>query len=84
MKKMKVVKKEGYDYTLEFEGKEYIKNIEFYDVDVEVGDYIFLNDNMLNEKNMFTYGPVKKDATIEDAIKIVKDDKEIILQRYYG
>ncbi len=84
MKKMKVVKKEGYDYTLEYKREKYIKNIEFYGVDVEVGDYLLLNDNMLNEKNMFTYGPVKKDATIEDAIKIIKEDKEIILQRYYG
>ena len=84
MKRLKIIKKEGYDYTLEYDGHEYIKNINFYDIDVNIGDYIYLNDDLLNEKNVFTFGPVKKGVTIEDAIKIVKGDKEIILQRYYG
>ena len=73
MQKVKVVGKDNYDYILEGAKKEIYKiNIEFYDVTVDVGDYIYLDDKVLEEVN------------VEDLIKIVKGNDEIYLQRYYG
>lgn len=86
MKKVKVINIEDkYVLTLEdLDNKVYKKNIEFWDLKINIGDYIYIDDNVLEEANIYTYGPLLKDANVEDLIKIVKDDKEIYLQRYYG
>lgn len=85
MKKVKVIKVDNYVITLEDNNKkEYIKNIEFYDIDLKEGDIIYISDEVLEEDNIYTYGPVKEDATMDDLIKIIKEDKSIYLQRYYG
>lgn len=74
-----------YFYTLLDENKnEYKKNFEFYDTTVNIGDYIYLDDSILKEENMYTYGPIIENNEIEDLIKIIHNDKEIYLQRYYG
>ena len=85
MKKVKVIKVDNYVITLEDNNKkEYIKNIEFYNIDLKEGDIIYISDEVLEEDNIYTYGPVKEDATMDDLIKIIKEDKRIYLQRYYG
>lgn len=84
MKKVKVTNIDNYMITLENNNKKYIKNIEFYDINLKEGDIIYISDEVLEEDNIYTYGPVKKDAKLEDLIKITKEDKSIYLQRYYG
>ena len=84
MKKVQVVKINNYIYTLEDNNKLYDINIEFQDTEVNVGDYIFIDDKVLEEANIYTYGPIIENNDLEDIIKIVKDDKEIFLQRYFG
>lgn len=86
MKKVKVVNIEDkYVLTLEdTDNKRYRRNIEFYDIDINVGDYIYISDQILEEDNLYTYGPIEDKTDVEDLIKIVKEDKEIYLQRYYG
>lgn len=85
MKKVKVISIDNYIYTFEDKDqKKYIKNIEFQDTEINIGDYIYISKEVLEEDNIYTYGPVTKDAKLEDLIKIKKDDKDIYLQRYYG
>jgi len=84
VKKVQVVKINNYIYTLEDNNKLYDINIEFQDTEVNVGDYIFIDDKVLEEANIYTYGPIIENNDLEDIIKIVKDDKEIFLQRYFG
>ena len=85
MKKVKVTNIDNYLITLEdINKKQYIRNIEFYDIKINVGDIIYISDDVLNEENLYTYGPIQEDATMNDLIKIVKEDKEVYLQRYYG
>ena len=85
MKKVKVIKASKYDYVLEDNNKkQYNINIEFYDTEVNEGDIIFVDDKVLEETNLYAYGPLLEEANIEDLIKIVKDGKDIYLQRYYG
>ena len=62
----------------------YIKNIEFYDVKLNIGDYIYISDDVLKETNIYTYGPIIENAREEDIIKILSNDKEIYLEIYYG
>lgn len=85
MKKLKVIEINEYLYTLEDSDKKtYIRDIEFYDTKVEVGDYIYADEILINETNIYVYGPIIEKNNIEDLIKIVHNDKEIYLQRYYG
>lgn len=86
MKKVKVTNIENkYLLTLEdSNNKIYKKNIEFYDININVGDYIYIDDQVLAEANIYTYGPIVEEPNVDDLIKIVKDGKDIYLQRYYG
>lgn len=85
MKKVTVIEINGYIYTLEDEdNKRYKINIEFYDTKIDIGDIIYLNEKVLKETNLYAYGPINERAKIDDLIKIVKNDKNIYLQRYYG
>jgi len=58
VKKVQVVKINNYIYTLEDNNKLYDINIEFQDTEVNVGDYIFIDDKVLEEANIYTYGPI--------------------------
>ena len=86
MKILKVVSKNYYDYTLLDEnGKRYDKNIEFYSVNVNIGDFLCLPESILEEVNIFTYGPVQSNNVMaNDIIKVVSGDRQLFLQRYYG
>ena len=79
MKKVKVIKANKYDYVLEDNNKkQYNINIEFYDTEVNEGDIIFVDDKVLEETNLYAYGPLLEEANVEDLIKIVKDNKVIV------
>lgn len=90
MEKLKIIKKDKYDYTLEGNnGKIYTLNIEFYGLeeDPKINDYIYMSDKILKEKNLFSFGIINNNninIKEEDLIKIVSDNKEYYLQRYYG
>ena len=85
MKKVKVIKIDGYDYLLEdSDGNQYEMNIQFYDTKVEVGNLIYISGKVLKEPNIYSYGPIEEKPDDEDIIKIIQGDKEIYLQRYYG
>ncbi len=85
MKKVTVIEINGYIYTLEDEdNKRYEINIEFYDTKIDIGDIIYLNEKVLKETNLYSYGPIIENNDVEDLIKIVKNNKNIYLQRYYG
>ena len=86
MKKVQILEiEDNYLYTLrDNDNKIYKKNIEFYDTEVSIGDYIYLDDKILNEVNIFAYGPIIENNEVEDLIKLIHNGKEIYLQRYYG
>ena len=85
MKKVQVIEIDKYNYTLkDDDGNIYEKNMEFYNTTINVGDYIYISKNVLNEINSYTYGPIIENNDVEDLIKIIHNDKNIYLQRYYG
>ena len=85
MIKVRVIEVNDFDYVLEDNNKKrYNINIEFYDTTVNVGDIIYIDEKVLKETNLYAYGPLLEEARAEDLIKIVKDNKDIYLQRYYG
>lgn len=85
MKKVKLVKIGDYNlYTFSDGKNEYKKNIFFEDFKPSVGDILFFPNKVLEEINLFTYGPLLKDTKAEEAIKIIHDGKEIFMSRYYG
>lgn len=87
MKRVRIINKNRYDYTLEDDdNKKYVLNIEFYQAELNVGDYIYISDKVLKEKNLFAFGPLTEDKNIieDDIIKVVQGNKEFYLQRYYG
>ena len=87
MKKVKITNINNYVVTFkDTDDKEYKKNIEFQDTEISEGDIIYISEEILDEDNIYTYGPLTNLENIEldDVIKIIKDDKEIYLQRYYG
>lgn len=86
MKKVQILEiEDNYLYTLrDNDNKIYKKNIEFYDTEVNVGDSIYLDDQILKEVNIFAYGPIIENNEVEDLIKLINNGKEIYLQRYYG
>ena len=86
MIKLKVVEVNNYSYTLEdVNSQKYFLNIEFYDFEVKAGDYLEVPNLLLEEKNLFAFGPIKSQINKEDIVKVIKpDSKEYFLERYYG
>lgn len=89
MKALKIEKINEYDYLfVDKNKKKYSLNIEFYtEKKPTVGDTIYFDDEILEEKNIFAFGDFYKDLNVEekDIIKVVKSDGvEYYLQRYYG
>ena len=82
---------EPYAYILSDNTKEYRVHLEFLGLEKkpEVGDYLYLSENMINELNNYTFGLIggiyaKKKDIKDDIIKVVGKDYEYYLQRYYG
>ena len=85
MIKVKVANVDNYFYTLEDKDhKTYTINIEFYETKIDVGDIIYIDEKVLKEPNLYAYGPLLEEASVEDLVKITKNGKDIYLQRYYG
>lgn len=82
---------EPYAYILSGEDKEYRLHLEFLGLEKKptVGDYLYLPENIINEQNNYTFGLIggiyaKKKDIKDDIIKVVGNDYEYYLQRYYG
>ena len=82
---------EPYAYILSDNTKEYRVHLEFLGLEKkpEVGDYLYLPENIINEPNNYTFGLIggiytKKKDIKDDIIKVVGKDYEYYLQRYYG
>lgn len=92
MKTLKIIKKDGYNYILEDENKNlYNLNLEFYSVETpKENNYLLMNEYLLEENVPLSFGPLSgkygREVTEgdKDLIKIITEDKEIILKRYYG
>ncbi len=85
VKKLRVINKNGYLYKLEDINKRIYKlNIEFINADVNEDDYILLPEKILEEKNIYTYGPIIAKDDINEYIVITNNGNETYLQRYYG
>ena len=99
MTKLKIIKKEGFIYTLkDNKEREYVLNIEFHDIskDPEVGDSIsisaeLLNTNYAGYSTCYTFGSLESEygkTEIKlndiDVIILETEDKEIYLKRLYG
>ena len=84
MKKVEVKKIDDYNYTLSDEKEDYIKNIEFIDTNIEVGDYLYVPDDFIKYNTLYTFGPINKKIEAKYTIKVQKKDGEIYLTRYFG
>ena len=75
---------DNYVYTLESIDKTYIKNIEFIGFMFNVGDYLFLPDEVLDEDNIYTYGKIIDGKNEKNLIKVISNGVNYYLERYYG
>ena len=83
---------DGYNYYLNDGDKEYMINIEFYDIDKmpRVNDKIYMNRELLNEKMLNigalngVYGREIKDKNDKDIVVLKIDEKMIYFKKYYG
>lgn len=65
-------------------GKEYKKNIEFYGLDPVKGDRLYIFEEVIENEDMLTYGPIYSKKEEKEYITVLHNDKKIYLQRYYG
>lgn len=86
MKSLKVIEKNNYDYVLlDSDNKRYYKNMDFYNTSVNVNDYLYMPECILEEENIFTFGPLQNsNISANDIIKVINSDGQLFLQRYYG
>ena len=66
-------------------------NIEFLgEKKPKINDIIYINSKILEEKNIYTYGPLNSkyskniNTNEEELLKVVSENEEYYLQRYYG
>lgn len=94
MKKTIIIGVNKYYYLLQDEElNKYNINIEFVGFNEEVltGDILYLSEELLNEPQPYTFGPLNSQyarelETLEDADTIILETKtgRTFLQRYYG
>ena len=88
MIKTEIISINNYDYVLSDGIDNYNLNLEFYDLDnkLNIGDIIYIPKKLLKDNSVYTYGKINKDKKENDDeyIKIISNNKEIYLQRYYG
>ena len=90
MRKLQILKINNYDYLLKSEdNRKYNLNLQFYYLGNELKekDCLYVSEKILDENNFYSFGPINSaDINIDedDIIKIILDNKEIYLQRYYG
>ena len=88
MIKTEIISINNYDYILSDGNSNYHLNLEFYDLDnkLNIGNIIYIPKKLLKNNSVYTYGKInenKKENT-DEYIKIISNNKEIFLQRYYG
>ena len=86
MLRLKIKSINNYNYVLESDNKDIYKiNIGFINTEdiPTIGDYLYLTNDVVEEKNMYTYGPIY-DNSKDDIIKVEAKNKIFYLQRYYG
>ena len=88
MIKTEIISINNYDYILSDGKNNYNLNLEFYDLDnkLNIGNIIYIPSKLLKNNSVYTYGKINKDRkeNIDEYIKIISNNKEIYLQRYYG
>ena len=91
MIKLEIISKDEYNnYTLKNNNKKYNLSINFYGDNIpNIGDFIYLPEQILKNINIYNFGPVNKKnmnniLTEEEIMKVISKDKEYYLQRYYG
>ena len=88
MIKTEIISINNYDYILSDGNNKYNLNLEFYDLDnkVNIGDIIYIPKKLLKNNVVYTYGKINdnKKENINEYLKIISNNKEIYLQRYYG
>ena len=88
MIKTVIISINNYDYVLSDGNNSYNLNLEFYDLDnkLNIGDIIYIPSKLLKNNSVYTYGKINenKKENIDEYIKIISNNKEIYLQRYYG
>ena len=86
--KVTISKIEDYNNTLiDSNNKVYIKNIEFIcDYQPKINDIIYLKEDILNERNLFSFTEINNENNIkeEDLIKVVSENNEYYYIRQYG
>ena len=84
MKKILIKDIDNSVYTFDDGKRTYTRFINFIDSKIDIGDILYVPDNELNHNTIYTYGPIKKDADPNYSIKVVKNDTEFYLTRYFG
>jgi hypothetical protein len=94
MVKLIILEINNYVYILKSENNtKYILNLEFINIDkkVSINNIIYMNKELINEKEVYTFGPLnakygkKIELETEKDIAILEiNDERIYLQRYYG
>ena len=87
MHKFKIISINNYDYTLEDEkGNKIIKNLDFYNYELNINDYLYIPERIVKEINIFQYGDIYNFNKLEldELIKIETKKDICFLQRYYG
>lgn len=91
MIKLTIIDIKEYTYIFSKNNKIYEVNIEFLgEKKPKINDIIYINSKILEEKNIYTYGPLNSkyskniNTNEEELLKIVSENEEYYLQRYYG
>ena len=91
MIKLTIIDIKEYTYIFSNNNKIYEVNIEFLgEKKPKINDIIYINSKILEEKNIYTYGPLNSkyskniNTNEEELLKVVSENEEYYLQRYYG
>lgn len=90
MVRVKIVDIDGNIYSLEKDNVIYKVHIFLVSSKkLEIGDTLYILNKILIENNLYTYGDINskysKNIYLEsEYLKVIKEDEEYYLQRYYG
>lgn len=86
LKKLQIININRCNYTLlDNDNKQVEVSIIFYEFKPKVNDFIYLDEKIIKEINIYNFGPIKdKNIKDDEIIKIIRDKEEYYLQRYYG
>ena len=94
MKKVKILKIDNYIYTLiDDDNNKYNLNFEFIDLNknISVNDDMYINEELLNEKEFYTFGVLSSEfgkeieSELDDDILIIESKEgRVYLKRLYG